>query len=264
MHVATVVETSRERTPMTTRREFHKTAGLAAIAAVAAPAVARAQAAHKWKMQSLWQAGSVNQKIFEDWAKKVKEITGGRIEIEPLAVGSIVAYTETLGAMRDGRTRLTSQRAPYASGIEPGLALLGDLKGGFENPYQMQMWFDTAAASISLAKSTSASTRKMSVRYGGASNPPSRNHCRTLAEFKGVKMRVPEGSARRSGDVRVLVWCVARSEVIRRSTSGVIEATDWGPLGMNNDLGYHKIAKYPMDPGFHSLPCAEVAVNMAK
>ena len=112
------------------------------MAAVAAPAVARAQAAHKWKMQSLWQAGSVNQKIFDDWTKKVKEITGGRIEIEPLAVGSIVAYTETLGAMRDGVLDAHHSGAPYASGLEPGLALLGDLNGGFENPYQMQMWFE--------------------------------------------------------------------------------------------------------------------------
>ena len=108
---------------MTTRREFHKTTALAAMAVVAAPAVARAQAAHKWKMQSLWQAGSVNQKIFEDWAKKVKEITGGRIEIEPLAVGSIIAYTETLGAMRDGVLDAHHSGAPYASGLEPGLAL---------------------------------------------------------------------------------------------------------------------------------------------
>ena len=45
---------------------------------------------------------------------------------------------------------------------------------------------------------------------------------------------------------------------------GVIEATDWGTLGMNNDLGYHKIAKYPLYPGFHSMPCAEVAVNLTK
>ena len=44
----------------------------------------------------------------------------------------------------------------------------------------------------------------------------------------------------------------------------MIEATDWGTLGMNNDLGYHKIAKYPLYPGFHSMPCAEVAVNMTK
>ena len=29
---------------------------------------ADAQDRHKWKIQSLWQAGSINQKIFEDWA----------------------------------------------------------------------------------------------------------------------------------------------------------------------------------------------------
>ena len=112
---------------MTTRREFHKTAGLAAMAAVTAPAIARAQAAHKWKMQSMWQAGSVNQKIFEDWVKKIREASGGRIDIEPLAVGSIIAYTETLGAMRDGVLDSHHSGAPYASGLEPGLALLGDL-----------------------------------------------------------------------------------------------------------------------------------------
>jgi TRAP-type mannitol/chloroaromatic compound transport system substrate-binding protein len=33
---------------------------------------------------------------------------------------------------------------------------------------------------------------------------------------------------------------------------------------MNNDLGYHKIAKYPLHPGFHSMPAAEVAVNMTR
>ena len=41
-------------------------------------------------------------------------------------------------------------------------------------------------------------------------------------------------------------------------------ATDWGTLGMNNDLGYHKIAKYPLHPGFHSMPCSEIAVHIDK
>ena len=47
------------------RRRLGKVAAIGA-AAVAAPSVARAQTVHKWKMQSMWQAGSVNQKIFED------------------------------------------------------------------------------------------------------------------------------------------------------------------------------------------------------
>ena len=43
---------------MISRRMF---GGLAAAATVAAPAIAQAQTTHKWKMQSLWQAGTVNQ-----------------------------------------------------------------------------------------------------------------------------------------------------------------------------------------------------------
>ena len=31
---------------------------------------------------------------------------------------------------------------------------------------------------------------------------------------------------------------------------------------MNDDLGYHAIAPYPLYPGFHSAPMADVAVNM--
>ena len=78
-------------------------------------------------------------------------------------------------------------------------------------------------------------------------------------------MRVPEGLGaeiwRRAG---VGVVTLPGSEVYTALERGVIEATDWGTLGMNNDLGYHKIAKYPLYPGFHSMPCAEVAINMTK
>src|SRR5215208_7730392 len=63
---------------------------------------AEAQDKHNWKIQSLWQAGSVNQKVFEDWAARVKTITNGRLTIEPLPVGTIVAYGETLDAITNG------------------------------------------------------------------------------------------------------------------------------------------------------------------
>jgi TRAP-type mannitol/chloroaromatic compound transport system substrate-binding protein len=136
------MEENAEETLMTTRRDFHKVATAAGLATIAMPAVLRAQAPSKWKMQSMWQAGSVNQKVFEDWTKKVKEMSGGRIEIEPLAVGTIFAYTETLSAMRDGVLDAHHSGAPYASGLEPALALIGDLNGAYETPYQMQMWFE--------------------------------------------------------------------------------------------------------------------------
>jgi TRAP-type mannitol/chloroaromatic compound transport system substrate-binding protein len=240
--------------------------GLAAAATLAAPAIAQAQTTHKWKMQSLWQAGTVNQKIFEDWSKRVKEMTNGRVEIEPIPVGTIVAYSETLDAMQNGILDAHHSGGPYFSGKEPALALIGDLNGGFENPYQMQMWFEYGGG-LELAREA---YKKFNIHYvgpvwWGMESVPAKRPLRTLADFKGVKMRVPEGLGaevwRRAG---VGVVTLPGSEVYTALERGVIEATDWGTLGMNSDLGYHKIAKYPLHPGFHSMPSAEVAVNMAK
>jgi TRAP-type mannitol/chloroaromatic compound transport system substrate-binding protein len=33
---------------------------------------------------------------------------------------------------------------------------------------------------------------------------------------------------------------------------------------MNEDLGYHKLARYPSYPGFHSMPMGEISVNKTK
>jgi TRAP-type mannitol/chloroaromatic compound transport system substrate-binding protein len=231
-----------------------------------AAGAAQAQEKHSWKMQSLWQAGSVNQKVFEDWCKRVKEMTNGRVEIEPIAAGTIVAYSETLDAMQNGILDAHHSGGPYFSGKEPALALIGDLNGGFETPYQMQMWFEYGGG-LELAREA---YKKFNIHYvgpvwWGVESVPAKRPLRTLADFKGVKMRVPEGLGaevwRRAG---VGVVTLPGSEVYTALERGVIEATDWGTLGMNSDLGYHKIAKYPLHPGFHSMPSAEVAVNMAK
>ena len=99
---------------MISRRKFGALAGAAAVTAgVAAPAIA--QQTQKWKMQSLWQAGTINQKVFEDFCARVKAMTNGRLEIEPLAVGTIVGYTETLDAMSNGILDGHHSGGPYFS-----------------------------------------------------------------------------------------------------------------------------------------------------
>jgi TRAP-type mannitol/chloroaromatic compound transport system substrate-binding protein len=251
---------------MLNRRTLGRVAALGTAAAAITATSARAQATHKWKMQSLWQAGTINQKVFEDFCVRVKAITGGRLEIEPLAVGTIVAYTETLDAMSNGILDSHHSGGPYFSGKEPALALTGDLNGGFENPYQMQMWFEYGGG-LELAREI---YKRFNIHYvgpvwWGVESIPSKKPLKTIADFKGVKMRVPEGLGaevwRRAG---AGVVTLPGSEVYTSLERGVIEAADWGTLGMNNDLGYHKIAQYPLYPGFHSMPAAEVAVSMPK
>ena len=130
----------------------------------------------------------------------------------------------------------------------------------------MQMWFEYGGG-LELARDI---YKRFNVHYvgpvwWGVESVPAKKPLRTLADFKGVKMRVPEGLGaeiwRRAG---AGVVTLPGSEVYTALERGVIEATDWGTLGMNNDLGYHRIAKFPLHPGFHSMPAAEVAVNMTR
>ena len=63
--------------------------------------IATGQQAHRWKMQSLWQAGSVNQRVFEDWCKRVKDVSGARVEIEPVDRARVVEEAKADGRFID-------------------------------------------------------------------------------------------------------------------------------------------------------------------
>jgi TRAP-type mannitol/chloroaromatic compound transport system substrate-binding protein len=241
--------------------------GVALSALLAAgPAAAQSAPQHKWKMMSLWQAGSLSQKIFEDFTKRVKEMSNGRLEIEPLPAGAIVAATESLDAVSSGVLEAQHGGTTYWTGKDAAFALLGDLQGGYETPYQMQQWLEYGGGKELVREVY----KKYNVYFvdgvwWGVESLPAKKPIRTIEEFKGVKLRAPAGIGQ---DIFKLIGAapvnMPGSEVYTALERGVIDATDWGTLSLNEDLGYHKIAKYPLYPGFHSMPMADVAVNMQK
>jgi len=226
--------------------------------------MAEAAPEYRWQMQSLWQAGSLNQKIFENFCDRVAELTDGRLEITPLPVGAVVGYTETLEAVSAGLLDGHQSGAGYFAGKDAAFALLADLNGGYESARQAEMWLYYGGG-LELA-------RELYARYDvyyvggvwwGVESIPAKTPIRGVADFEGIKMRAPEGMAqeifRRIGAAPVNI---PGSEIYTALERGVIDATDWGTLGMNHELGFHRIAPFPLYPGFHSMPTAEVAVNM--
>ena len=235
----------------------------ASVAVSTGPAAAQE---FRWKMQSIWQAGTINQRVFEDFCAKVETLTGGRLAIDPLPVGAVVAYNETLDAVSVGILDAQHGGSGYFAGKDPAFAILADLNGGYEDARQIHMWLNYGGG-IELA-------RELYARYGlhyvggvswGIESIPSKTPIRTLEDFRGVKLRAPEGMSQiifqRIGAAPVNI---PGAEVYTALERGVVEAADWGTLGMNDDLGYHAIAPYPLFPGFHSAPMADVAVNMER
>ncbi len=218
----------------------------------------------EWKAQSLWQAGTLPHQIFKDFTQRVGERSGGRLKIEALPVNSIVSSTESLDAVSAGILQAQHSGPGYFSGKDAAFALLGDLQGGFEKPEQMQEWMEIGGG-VELA-------RELYARYNvhfvggvwfGVESLVSKKPIRKLADFNGVKIRAPQGLGQdifqRLGAAPVNL---PGSEVYTALERGVVDASDWGTLSMNQDLGFHKLAPYPIYPGYHSMPMPDFAVNI--
>ena len=98
----------------------------------------------KIKMMSLWQAGTVPFKVFEQFAVDVKAKSQGRLIIEPLPAGSVVAPAEAIDAVTSGvlDAEYGCGGCGCAAGKEPALALLTYPQGAFDSPEQMAKWME--------------------------------------------------------------------------------------------------------------------------
>lgn len=219
---------------------------------------------YNWKFQSFWGGGSTNQQAFERFATNVEAMSGGRIDIEVHAGGAIVPPGEMLDAVKAGILTGMNGTGAYFVGKDPGFTLVADINAGYDTPDQFTAWFWTGGG-VELAREIYA---QHGVYYigpvmWGAESIPTKEPLRNVADFKGVKMRSPEGiGAALWRKVGVGVSTLPGSEVYTALERGKIEATDWGTLGMNDELGYGKIAPYAIYPGIHSIGSADISINM--
>lgn len=240
--------------------------GLTLLAIGSIPCGAQAQQPIKWKMMSLWGSGSLPQKLNDQFAVRVKELSGGRLLIDSLAGGSIVAPSESLDALSAGVLDAQNGGPAYNAGKDAAFALIGDLNGGWETPQQAQDWMDKGGGR-ELVRELYRKYNGHFVRgiWYGRESLVSKKPLRTLADFKGLKLRAPTGMGqdifRNLGAAPVNL---PGSEVYTALERGVVDAADWGTLSMNQDLGYHKLARYPSYPGFHSMPMSDLVINLKK
>ncbi len=87
------------------RRKFLKAgavaAGTAAVGTVAMPQVSRAQTV-TWKYQSTWPTKDIFHEMAVDYAKKVNDMSGGRLKLDVLAAGAVVPAFQLQDAIHSG------------------------------------------------------------------------------------------------------------------------------------------------------------------
>ncbi|MBS8225930.1 TRAP transporter substrate-binding protein [Vannielia litorea] len=110
------------------RRSFLRKSALAGGAAtgavLAAPAVL-AQSPIVMKMQTSWPASDIWDEFAKDYGRRVEEMSGGRLKIDVLPAGAVVAAFQVLDAVNDGLLDAAHSVPVYWYGKNKAASLFG-------------------------------------------------------------------------------------------------------------------------------------------
>lgn len=217
----------------------------------------------KWKAQTLWNPQETPQKTFEEFCKKVKVATNGRLEIEPYPAGAIVPTNETLTALQNNVLQAIHVWPGYASGRNPAFAALSDLIFAYEHPWELEAFmYNRGGLELlrELYKPFNAYT--VGIMTWGVESWPSKKPITKMDDLKGLKIREPQGmEAEFMAKAGASVVVLPGTEIFSALDKGVVEATNWATPSINDKTGFHQVAPYFTYPGFHSMPIGDFTVN---
>ena len=215
-----------------------------------------------WKFQAFLGENSLVTQEFQGFAERLKEKSGGRIEIEVLPGGAVVGNAETLEAMQAGVLNGHYNAPSYFAGKDPAFAVLGDTLSAYKDSAQRDSWF-TEGGGLALARELYGQNGAHFVGsvYWPPEWIPSKKPLNTIADFEGLKIRAPEGLVgdllRRAG---AGVVSLPGGEVYNALETGVLDATDWANMALNNASGLYRVAKYSVFAR-HSMAVTEISIR---
>lgn len=218
-----------------------------------------------WKIQSHLPTGHIVYKAEQAWVDNVNEMLGGRLTLELLPGGSVVAQNETIDAIGYGIIDGDITSPAFFAGLDKGFAMLADLVGGYTDWTQAFAWCEYGGGKELFQEAYD----KYDIHFVGCSNAGieslvSKKPIRSVDEFDGVKVRAPSGLASEIfTDMGAAPINMGIGDVYSALEKGVIDAADASSYVMNSAAGYHEMAKYPI-VDFHSLPVLSMSVSKKK
>jgi TRAP-type mannitol/chloroaromatic compound transport system substrate-binding protein len=250
------------------RRRFlaQAAAGLAG-SAVAAPAVAQAQPAVQWRLASSFPK-SLDTVFYpaELITRRVAEITDNRFQIRVFAAGEVVPALQVLDAVQNGTIEAGHTAPYYYVGKDPAFAFGTNVPFGLNARQQNAWWYEGGGreAMAELYKDygiVEFNAGNTGAQMGGWY----RKEIRTVADLKGLKMRIAGLAGQVLAKLGVVPQQIAGGEIYQALERGTIDAAEWvGPYD-DEKLGFHKVARYYYYPAWwEGGPQLSLMVNAKK
>ncbi|MFU8776412.1 MAG: TRAP transporter substrate-binding protein [Roseovarius sp.] len=233
------------------RRSFLRRAAVGAPAvaagALAAPAVL-AQAPLVLKMQTSWPAGDVWQEMAQDYANRVEEMSGGRLKIDVMPAGAVVAAFQVLDAVNDGVLDIAHSVPVYWYGKNKAASLFGTgpVFGG--SATTMLSWFYEGGGKALYDELTQDI---MGMEVDGYMGFPMfaqpfgwfKGEVNTVADLQGFKYRTVGLAADLLQSMGMSVAQLPGGEIVPAMERGVIDAFEFNNPSSDRNFGAHDVAK---------------------
>ena len=226
------------------------TAGFAAM--ITRPAIAQEQPALRWRLASSFPKGldtlwGATQFI----SKRVADATDGRFRIDAFAAGEIVGGAQVLDAVQSGSVECGHTNSNFYFGKNPAFAFDTCLPFGM-NTRQQNAWMVHGGGNELIREVA----KKFNIHTMQAGNTGAqmggwyRKEINTLADLKGLKMRIPGIAGQVMARLGAVPQQIAGGDVYPALERGTIDAAEWvGPVD-DEKLGFARIAKYYYYPGW--------------
>ncbi|WP_367337418.1 TRAP transporter substrate-binding protein [Aminivibrio sp.] len=203
-----------------------------------------------WVTQSVFSLQLPLGQAYLSWAKKVEEMSGGRLLIETHSDGEIVPPASTYESVRDGVLDAAMNTPAWQKGLFPAGDLFYTLPGGVTGTLDLVTWAYTDG--LKLQQEMYGDTV---VVFPLGLTPAevfwSSKEVRTLDDLKGLKMRASGLGMELLTKLGVSVVQLPGGEVVPALRRGVIDSAEFCFPSMDEGLGIHEVAKYMITPPIH-------------
>ena len=250
------------------RRDVLKSGlAVAGTTALAAPAIAQTAPAIRWRLTSSFPKSL--ETIYgggEFFAERVSKLTDGKFNIRVFAAGDIVPAFSALDAVQQGTVEICHTATYYYVGKDFTMGFGTALPFGLTTRQQNAWMYhgggiDTLNNFFKDYNTIAFPAGNTGAQMGGWF----RNPVNTMADFKGLKMRIPGLGGQVMARIGAVPQALPGGDIYPALERGAIDATEWvGPYD-DEKLGFYKIAKNYYYPGWWE-PCSmyHVMINIEK
>ena len=239
----------------TWRRGLLFAAAAAVLFALAPAKQADAQDKIRWKVQSTFNTGwpALGDPIARV-AKTLKEATDGRIQLKVYEPGKIVPPLEISPSISKGDLPAAYNYLAYDQGRIPSAVLFSAVPFGMEPWEYAAWWFEGEGSKLAEEIYHKRNIHPLLCSTIGPETAGwYRKPIKSLDDLKGLKIRFSGLGGMVLNKIGASATLMAGGEIFAALEKGTLDATEYSMPAIDEVLGFHKIAKYNLFPGWHQV-----------